>query len=108
MLPRDSMLTIKKRFEKNLIFFLTLVLIFSGCMPPGPRSLLKGKRLLEQGRYPEAVEQLQTATSILTTNAQAWNYLGLAYHHAGQPTNAVPAYQKALTITTLSKRISIW
>src|ERR1041385_7140054 len=95
MLSRGSMLTIKKRFEKNLLFFLTLALIFAGCMPPGPRALLKGKRLLEQGRYPEAIEQLRTATAIINTNAQAWNYLGLAYQQAGQVSNAVGAYQKA-------------
>jgi tetratricopeptide (TPR) repeat protein len=60
--------------------------------------LLDGRRLLDAGRYAQAVDKLKVATSLLQTNAQAWNYLGLAYHRAGQPTNAVAAYRKALTL----------
>ncbi|HEX4343675.1 MAG TPA: tetratricopeptide repeat protein, partial [Verrucomicrobiae bacterium] len=78
--------------------FLAIVLVFAGCTPPGPRALLEGKKLIDAGRYDEAVGQLQVATSLLATNAQAWNYLGLAYHHAGQASNAVPAYQQALRL----------
>ncbi len=70
----------------------------AGCGPPGPRALLEGKRLLEQGKYPEAVEKLNSATELMATNAQAWNYLGLAYHLAGQPDAAAGAYQKALKL----------
>jgi len=33
----------------------------------------------------------------MSTNAQAWNYLGVAYQHAGQPADAALAYQRALT-----------
>jgi tetratricopeptide (TPR) repeat protein len=33
---------------------------------------------------------------VLTTNAQAWNYLGLACHYAGQAAEAERAYQRAL------------
>src|SRR5438105_3718543 len=58
-----------------LIAFLALL---AGCTPPGPRALLQGKKLIEQGKYPAAVTKLEAATSILGTNAQAWNYLGLA------------------------------
>src|SRR5947207_2071335 len=56
-----------------------LVLLFalSGCTPAGPGALLAGKRLVEQGKYPQAISKLKTATSLLPTNAQAWNYLGL-------------------------------
>src|SRR5438046_770878 len=57
-----------------------LLLLFvglAGCTPAGPRALLEGKRLLERERYPQAVEQLRTATGLMTTNAQAWNYLGI-------------------------------
>jgi Flp pilus assembly protein TadD len=60
--------------------------------------LLDGKRLLDEGKYSEAVEKLKLATSLLTTNAQAWNYLGVAYHRAGQTTNAAAAYKKALDL----------
>jgi tetratricopeptide (TPR) repeat protein len=44
------------------------------------------------------VAQFKTATSLLATNAQAWNYLGVACQYAGQPADAVTAYQRALTL----------
>ena len=66
--------------------------------PAGPRALLNGKRLLEEGKSAEAVEELKRATSLLSTNAQAWNYLGLAYHHAGDAPDAIAAYQRALKL----------
>jgi tetratricopeptide (TPR) repeat protein len=77
---------------------LWLAILIAGCTPPGPRALLDGKRLLEEGKYAQAVEKLKLATSLLATNAPAWNYLGLAYHRAGQPANAAVAYQKALNL----------
>jgi len=77
---------------------LVLALFVSGCSPSGPRALLKGKQFLDHGDYTDAVAQLKTATSLLATNAPAWNYLGLAYHHAGQPADAVIAYQRAFTL----------
>lgn len=75
-----------------------LAVAIVGCTPAGPRALLDGQRLLKEGRYEQAVEKTRIATSLLRTNAQAWNYLGLAYHRAGQPTNAAAAYQKALDL----------
>ncbi len=75
-----------------------MVAWLAGCMPAGPRALLKGKRLLDEGKNAEAIEELKVATSLLATNAQAWNYLGLAYHHAGQAADAVEAYQRALSL----------
>src|SRR6185437_14682691 len=56
---------------------LLLCVIATGCKPPGPRALLDGQNLVERGRYAEAIELLKTATSLLGTNANAWNYLGL-------------------------------
>ncbi|HVV00927.1 MAG TPA: tetratricopeptide repeat protein, partial [Verrucomicrobiae bacterium] len=73
-------------------------LFLAGCKPPGARALLRGERLIDKGNYREAIAQLTRATSILTTNAQAWNYLGLAYHHAGEAANADRAYQRALLL----------
>ena len=90
------MLAIKNRFGKYFPCFLALAFALAGCTPAGPRALLQGKRLLEQGQYARAIEELQLASSLLNTNAQAWNYLGLAYHRAGDATNAVQAYQQAL------------
>ena len=98
MLPRTGMVAIKNRMRAVGTFFVAACLLLGGCMPPGPRALLDGKQLVEQGRYPEAIEKLKTATSLLATNAQAWNYLGLAYHHAGQTPDAVLAYQRALQL----------
>jgi tetratricopeptide (TPR) repeat protein len=92
------MRTIKNEAVKHLMLFLAAVTLFTGCGPPGPRALFKGKKLLDQGKYAEAVEQLKLATALLNTNAQAWNYLGLAYHHAVQPAQAERAYQRALTL----------
>jgi tetratricopeptide (TPR) repeat protein len=98
MLPRVSMLTIKNAVGRTVISLLALVLLSTGCGPPGPRALLQGKRLMERGRYPEAVDRLKQAVSLLQTNAQAWNYFGLACHLAGQTTNAAQAYQNALAL----------
>jgi tetratricopeptide (TPR) repeat protein len=75
---------------------LALALGLAGCSPSGPRALLKGKKQLERGNYTAAVEQLKIATSLLSSNAQAWNYLGVACQHAGQPAEAAAAYQRAL------------
>jgi tetratricopeptide (TPR) repeat protein len=83
-------------FHLRFLLFLALVLILAGCSPSGPRALLKGKKQLERGNYDAAVAQLKIATSLLNSNAQAWNYLGVACQHAGQPAEAAAAYQRAL------------
>jgi Flp pilus assembly protein TadD len=87
-------------FCRRVPFFLFLALAFilAGCKPPGPRALWQGKDLLEHGQYTEAIDKLKTATSLLSTNALAWNYLGLAYHQAGQLNDAAEAYRKALAL----------
>lgn len=101
MLPPMPMLTTKNKVLYGLvglIVFLMFTVFIAGCGPPGPRALLKGKKLLDRGDYTEAVARLKTATSLMVTNAQAWNYLGVAYQHAGQPADAVQAYQRALML----------
>src|ERR1700757_1903598 len=100
MLPPRRMLTKKKHLGSRLrVVALILAIAWAaGCGPPGPRALLEGKRLIEQGKYAPAVEKLRLATSLLSTNAQAWNYLGLACHRAGQPADAVQAYRTALKL----------
>jgi len=94
------MVTIKNRFGNSLILFLAAVTLVAGCRPPGVRALLQGQRLMEQGEYPQAIEKLTEATdsALLRTNAQVWNYLGLAYHQAGRPAEAERAYQRALAL----------
>ena len=92
------MLATKNLPRLGAIGFFALALLLAGCTPSGPRALLKGKKPLERGDYAAAVAQFKTATSLLATNAQAWNYLGVACQYAGQPTNAVTAYQRALAL----------
>jgi len=84
----------------RIVFFVCLMLAatLTGCRPPGPKALLDGKELIERGQFSEAIDRLKTATSLLSTNAQAWNYLGLAYHQAGQPDDAAEAYKKAIAL----------
>lgn len=98
MLPRAAMLAIKNRAGSEIVIFLAFTVFLVGCTPAGPRALLEGKRLIADGQYSQAVERLKIATSLLATNAQAWNYLGVAYHRTGQPTNAEAAYRKALAL----------
>jgi tetratricopeptide (TPR) repeat protein len=85
-------------FHPRFLFFLGLAIFIAGCTPSGPRALLKGKKLLENGDYAGAAAQFKTATSLLATNAQAWNYLGVACQHAGQTDDAVAAYQRSLAL----------
>jgi len=107
------MLTIKNRVGRDLVAarknatlsssnaagLMLLVALLAGCTPSGPRALFAGKRLLDEGEYPQAIEKLKTATSLLGgTNALAWNYLGLAYHHANEAAEAERAYQRALAL----------
>ncbi|MEK7686431.1 MAG: tetratricopeptide repeat protein [Verrucomicrobiota bacterium] len=92
------MLTTKNSSPRRRCFgwaSLGLVLL-SACQPPGPQALLEGERLLQEGKYAEAVEKLQVATRLLPQNAQAWNHLGLAYHGSGRWTEAIRMYQWAL------------
>lgn len=98
MLPRPPMLTIKNQVAFKLLLIAALSVVLAGCKPPGAKALLDGQRLLDKGRIPEAVERLETATELLATNAQAWNYLGIASHRAGQWTNAINAYRRARSL----------
>lgn len=92
------MLAKKIRIRCGAILFLTLVLFLTGCAPPGPRAVFKGRKLLERGDYAGAVTEFKTATTLLPTNAVAWNYLGVACQRAGQPADAAAAYQRALAL----------
>jgi tetratricopeptide (TPR) repeat protein len=81
-----------------LLLWVSLLLSLTGCTPAGPRNLLEGKKLIEKGRYPQAIERLTNAVALMPTNAQALNYLGLAYHYAGKPAEAEAAYHRALRL----------
>src|ERR1017187_6272617 len=113
MLPPLPMLTIKNRgaidlaggrerntlISFNVCALVLLLALLAGCTPPGPRALLEGKRLLDEGKYKEAIEELKTATSLMGgTNALAWSYLGVAYQHDDEMAEAERAYQRALAL----------
>jgi tetratricopeptide (TPR) repeat protein len=53
---------------------------------------------MERGEFDQAVEALRNATRLMPTNALAYNYLGLALHHANKPAEAERAYLRALTL----------
>ncbi len=93
------MQTIKKLAGKTATVSLVLACLVSGCMPPGPRALLRGKKLLEQGKPQQALESLREAVTLFGgTNAQAFNYLGLACQQAGLMADAARAYARAIVL----------
>ncbi len=98
MVPRSVMQATKNRNLRKALCFVAVALVLAGCTPAGPRALLEGKALLDRGRCAEAVEKLTLATSLMATNAQAFNYLGLAQHQAGDAAGAVTAYRQALRL----------
>ncbi len=80
------------------IFALALALLLAGCTPAGPRALLQGKKHLDRGDVAGAIVQFRRATTLLATNANAWNYFGVALQRAGQLDEAANAYQTALKL----------
>jgi len=96
MLPPHEMLA-KNNLAQGFLAILLALLAF-GCTPAGPQALLTGRQLLESGNAAGAVEKLKLATSLMSSNAQAWNYLGLAAHQAGQPAESLAAYQQAIKL----------
>jgi tetratricopeptide (TPR) repeat protein len=83
---------------RSAVCFFALVLALAGCTPAGPGALLKGKKCLDRGDTEGAVAALKTATTLLATNAAAWNYYGVALQRAGQPDDAESAYHRALDL----------
>jgi tetratricopeptide (TPR) repeat protein len=75
-----------------------VALLLSGCTPAGPQALITGRELLEAGDAPKAMERFKVATSLMSSNAQAWNFLGLAAHQSGSVTQALAAYQQAIRL----------
>ena len=74
------------------------MVVVAGCTPAGPRALLRGKKYLDRGDYAAAAAQFKTATTLLATNAEAWNYYGVALQGAGQPDESANAYLRALNL----------
>ena len=88
----------KKSFSGGAILIFALISVLAGCTPAGPRALLKGKAYLDRGDTADAVSELKTATTLLATNANAWNYYGVALQRAGQSDDAANAYKRALEL----------
>lgn len=90
------MLATKNRDSRGILWLFSLAVLVAACSPTGPGALLAGKKKLEAGKLAPAIAELQTAVRLMPTNAIAWNYLGVAYHEAGQGSNALTAYAQAL------------
>ena len=88
------------RFSFSAWALLGLSLFLAGCGPAGRRDLLEGQRLLATGHADAAIGAFRDAVRAFSTNApagaQAWNYLGIAYHQLGQFDNAGLCYKAAL------------
>jgi tetratricopeptide (TPR) repeat protein len=85
-------------FRLHFLVLGVLTAILAGCSPAGTHALLKGKQLLDAGDYSDAADEFKEATEYMSTNAEAWNYLGVAEQHSGQMEEAASAYQRALEL----------
>ncbi|MCS7091063.1 MAG: tetratricopeptide repeat protein [Limisphaera sp.] len=81
-----------------LLIGLLMGLAGSGCTPGGAKALREGQRQLAAGDLTRALRRLETAVSLLPTNALAWHEFAIACHRVGQLSNAVFAYQRALQL----------
>src|ERR1039458_5811464 len=97
MLPPSPMLA-KINCVRGAFSVVALALLLAGCTPAGSRALWNGKRCLDRGDLAAALTQFKRATTLLATNANAWNYYGVALQRAGQPDEAATAYQTALRL----------
>lgn len=96
------MLTTKNRARSFEFFFgLAVVIFLAGCMPKGPKAMLEGDRLLQEGKFADAIPQLTTAIAELPQDkekAVGWTRLGLAYHQTGDIPKAAQAYHQAIKL----------
>src|ERR1035437_3823660 len=98
MLPPLRMLAKNILFRSGAILFLALTVMLAGCTPAGPKALLKGKKYLDRGDFADAVAQFKTATTLLATNANAWNYYGVAVQRAAEAGRGARAQTDAVTL----------
>ncbi|MBI5388686.1 MAG: tetratricopeptide repeat protein [Verrucomicrobia bacterium] len=94
------MLAIKNLLPHRVLSSTALlaVLCLPGCAPSGPRALLQGDRLVQEGKYRLAVQRLEPARRLMEHDPRYWNTLGMAYHGAGDTARAVEAYRYALSV----------
>lgn len=100
MLPKSLMETIKNWFKCLTPMVLSWFIFGSltGCTPSGPRNLLEGEKLINQGNYQKAINRLKKAVELLPNDHRSWNYLGLAYHYNQNYVEAARAYQTAISL----------
>ena len=60
MLPTVAMLTNQKCRQFARLLPLTLLASLAACMPPGPRALLQGERLIKEGKFKYVLQFGQT------------------------------------------------
>src|SRR2546425_2988692 len=48
------------RRRVSVLVLMSSLALLAGCAPPGPRALLKGKNLIEAGKYAQAIAKLET------------------------------------------------
>lgn len=72
-----------KTTQLQIVFCLVASLACSGCRWTSTGQNTLGVRLYQQGRYPEALQQFQTALSSDPTNPDAYYNLASTYHKVG-------------------------
>ena len=88
----------KKISTCSAIILVALTIFVAGCTPAGPRAFLEGKKYLDRGDYANAAADFKTAATLLATNAEVWNYYGVALQGDNEPQAAAAAYQRALDL----------
>ena len=88
-------------FLAGLALSVLLITLSSGCRPSATRVFEDGQKLVEAGRYEEAIEKLNEARATFDEDPVLWSLMGLALHRTGQLEPAETAYHRA---TTLAER----
>jgi Flp pilus assembly protein TadD len=84
----------KITFNKSFLFFLLILSFVSFAFAQTERE--KGIELFKQGKNKEAVAVLEQASKKRKTDAEIWNYLGLAYIKINNLKKAVKAIEKSV------------
>jgi len=79
--------------------------IEAGAVHPTQISLLRGKVLAAQGKWPEAATLLEQATRLNPEPAEAWYELGVALEKQGESAKAAGAFRKAFEATTDGRKL---
>lgn len=87
-------------YNKSFLFF--LLVLFCGSFAFAQAEREKGIELFKQGKNKEAVAALEQTTKKTKTDAEIWNYLGLAYIKINSLKKAVKAIEKAVSLNPQS------